>query len=277
MSDKLKNFQKTQVRHWFDFPSEYTDTTINFYGTDSEELFDKNNALDWNVSGGEQPTSHITQTNKYTKDSIKYTFNHAGMRGPELTNFTSIKRCPTNRILHIGASVTFGFGVNLGETYPHLLNEELNGCYWNVSPVNTVFQIIDTVEDLIEQVKPTTLIVSPPRYVQDFDYLNKVFRNTIQDKELSHMFLETKMTSKKSIQDAFLRYLNLIAKVYSVKIILINHGYKYWRDYKFNEKNNLIEYVTLDEKETYIDLSRDCRHPGVNSHKQIVKHLLKLL
>ena len=109
------------------------------------------------------------------------------MRGPEY-EYT----CTHTKILHIGASLTFGFGVNENETYPHYLSRLTHGCYWNVSPVNTVFQIVDTLEDLIEQIKPAVIFVSPPRYVQDFDYLNRTFRDIIKDGELSRMFFETK-------------------------------------------------------------------------------------
>jgi hypothetical protein len=275
---KLKNFQKTQVRHWFDFPSEHTNTTINFYGGDNEELFDKNNALDWNVNGGEQVTSHIKQTNKYTKDSIKYTFNSVGMRGPEMRDFTSINRCPTNRILHIGASFAFGFGVNEHETYPHYLNKIVNGCYWNVSPANTIFQVVDILEDLIEQVSPTAITITTPRFIQDFDFLTKTFRDTINDSELSRMFLETKMTSKKSIQNWLVKYLNLLSIRHNIKIIFVNHGYKYWKDFKrpIIENQNLI-FKDLSYADQFVDLSRDCRHPGPKSHEMFAEYLFKLL
>ena len=270
---KLKNFQKTQVRHWFDFPSEYKNKTIHFYGSDSEELFDKNDALDWDVTGGEQPTSHIKQTNKYKKDGIEYKFNSRGMRGPEY-EYT----CTHTKILHIGASFTFGFGVNENETYPHYLSRLTHGCYWNVSPANTIFQIVDILEDLLDKLKPSTLIISTPRFVQDFDYLHKTFREKIEDKELSHMFLDTKMESKKTIQNWWINYLNLLSKLHNFKVVFINHGYKYWKDFVFPKiESEDFKFLHLSEKEIYIDLSRDCRHPGPKSHKQVAEKIFKLL
>ena len=37
----FKNFQRSHVRHWFDFPSEHKNETLNFYASDNEETFDK--------------------------------------------------------------------------------------------------------------------------------------------------------------------------------------------------------------------------------------------
>jgi len=270
---KLKNFQKTQVRHWFDFPSEYKNKTIHFYGSDNEELFDKNDALDWDVTGGEQVTSHIKQTNKYKKDSIEYKFNSRGMRGPEY-EYT----CTHTKILHIGASFAFGFGVNENETYPHYLSRLTHGCYWNVSPVNTILEVVDILEDLINKLNPSAVIITTPRFVQDFDFLSKTFRHTINHKELSHMFLETKMQTKNIIQNWWVRYLNLLSITYDIPIIFTNHGYKYWKDFELPKANldNLI-FKDIPYADHFVDLCRDCRHPGPKSHKKFAEYLFKLL
>ena len=88
------------------------------------------------------------------------------MRGPEY-EYT----CTHTKILHIGASFAFGFGVNENETYPHYLSRLTHGCYWNVSPVNTILEVVDILEDLINKLNPSAVIITTPRFVQDFDFL----------------------------------------------------------------------------------------------------------
>ena len=103
----FKNFQRSNVRHWFDFPSEHKNETLNFYASDNEETFDKNASMDWKVQGGETPTSHITQDRTFTKDQINYKFNSEGFRGPEIKPSDA-----EYKVLHYGGSFSFGSGLN---------------------------------------------------------------------------------------------------------------------------------------------------------------------
>jgi lysophospholipase L1-like esterase len=65
-------------------------------------------------------TQHIALTREF---SSYYTTNSLGYRGPE---FTPEKPADTYRILMLGDSITFGWGVEDNQTFSHLLAQQLN-------------------------------------------------------------------------------------------------------------------------------------------------------
>ena len=273
----FKNFQRSQVRHWFDFPSEYKNKTVHFYASDNEETFDKNASMDWKVQGGETPTSHITQDRTYTKDQITYKFNSEGFRGPEIKPSDA-----EYKVLHYGGSFSFGSGLNEDEIYIHHLDQLLkqkysSTHYWNISPANTMFEVVTMIEEHIAQLEPNAIVISAPRFIQPSDFMTKAIKKTSTDKEIPKVFLDVKMQTKLHFRDIMFRYFNLICSQYNIKIIMQMHQYKMWIGFepKIKLHKNLINMKI--ENSDFIDLARDCRHPGTRSHKKIAQEIFKLL
>ena len=140
-----------------------------------------------------------------------------------------------------------------------------------------MFEITRLIEDHIIKLEPNAIVISAPRFIQSIDFMTKAIKETSTDKEIPKVFLDVKMQTKRHFRDIMFRYLNLICSQYNVKIIMQMHQYKMWVGFepKIDLHENLINMKI--ENNDFIDLARDCRHPGTRSHKKIAQEIFKLL
>jgi len=204
------------------------ETNINFCGSDTEELFNKNlktKPIDW----------------YYRNNPITYQRNNYGHRCKNIEEINL-----NNYFLVIGCSHTEGIGLYLEDTYSYLLSKEINYDYYNLALGGTGIDILQynllTWYNKIQQ-KPKFIVLQNPnnnrfsvikeeyienhgawiknKEINDFiilgdqiDYFNskcefakKVIKNTIKDVPIIELTFH--MAKKNSQEDETIQIYNI--------------------------------------------------------------------
>jgi len=117
----------------------------------------------------------------YTWQGIPVQINSQGLRGPEVN---SVKPPGTYRILNLGDSVVFGWGVEYKDTYGHRLQEALNQRYGNEE---TTYEVINAgvpgwnMENILAYLKAEGQAYQPDLILVHFTVVNDVYGGNAMD------------------------------------------------------------------------------------------------
>jgi hypothetical protein len=213
--------------------------TISYYATDSEDLCNKNKA----VNGPQWD---------YFNRPISYSFNSHGHRSKEVCDLA------TEYFLVIGCSISFGVGLPIEETYPYLLADQLGVDYYNMSVraagIDTAYY--NAISWLTECKIPPKFIVLqwpvPTRYLLtqgEAWSLHGAWDSELENQTFS---ASGSMIGYFDARKILLR--ETLHKIVNVPI---------------------IELMPADDYK--IDLARDYCHSGTSSQIEYVKHIIRKL
>lgn len=225
----------------------------SFIGLDSEELYSQNlktQESDW----------------YYRSNPITYHYNEFGHRSPSVD---SIK--DSNYILFAGCSFTEGVGLTLENTYPYLIAEQLGCSYYNIALGST------GIDALLHNVmmwlttcshKPAAIIIQWPdrsRFLSmpDFDTIVSNGAAWTKDQEaLEFMALGEAIGFFRCRYVLADKMIRVLAEGLETKLINI----------RFFTKIKTDDIVFPN-----VDLARDLKHAGTNSHKLLSSEIVNLL
>tara|TARA_B100001057_G_scaffold151746_2_gene151751 strand:- start:2454 stop:3251 length:798 start_codon:yes stop_codon:yes gene_type:complete len=233
--------------------------TIDLWnGKDTEE-----NSKPWvGGRGRDLFTAHVAQK-EAVKKHIEYRWNSLGLRGPE-PNYKANKK-----IIFGGGSLCLGNGVNVEESFPHIVATSLNASYMNLSPADTLTDLIDPLIEF-KNFEPDYIILNDTRFFQNYGWaLRQIYKmkKLEQDEGYKKHFTNSDIDCLK-LFDYFLKGL-----FPNAKFILAYCERRAWKSIIPNLNN--IYKVPFEAKETVVDLARDGFHPGVESHKIMAEMILK--
>lgn len=249
-------------------------TTTQFYGTDSQQLFERNlkNRTNW----------------IYSNKEVIYHFNSDGLRMKK--NLTEIN---DNYILFSGTSYTFGVGLAEENRFSNTVAKELNLDFVNCSgpTYSSKTQTINFFNLINSEYKLPKIFVLeyPPGEaysLYDNDNFLLFYRKHIPNEKYSeHIELYNKMKDVDFLYNEAIIYQNMIRSIckrLSIKLIEISLE----RDDKFTDQRvpNLID-ISVNNDDINFCYARDYRlvgdryigHPGIGIHNNIHNIILKSL
>lgn len=228
------------------------ETNINFYGADTEELYNKNlktKPVDW----------------YYRNNTITYQRNKYGHRCKNIEEIDL-----NNYFLVIGCSHTEGVGLCLEDTYPYLLSKELNCDYYNLALGGTGIDVLQynllTWYSTIQQ-KPKFIVLQNPndcrfsiikenQYIDNYGSWSKdrgVNEFTISGDQINYFnskYQFAKRLIKNTIKDI---------PIIDIDFLMVKNNSQ--------ENANVTVY--------HIDYARDDLHMGKLTHNQASTKILK--
>lgn len=240
--------------------SRQANTTVYTHGKDTGEVFPVGTV------GNDTFTSHLKQTYDYTDVQIEYRFNSYRTRGPEPVNNSKTK------ILVAGGSFAIGTGVNYSDTFASIVAETLNADHFNLSEYDSLYELIDPLQDIKDAFEPDYVIIQDTRFISEMGWIMKeVLSNS--DKEKRQFFWE--IFDKTNVlelttMDAWLNQTFPDAKIIWLVPEQRRKHFKNLPDFKYSEK---LEY----NKSHMVDLARDNVHPGPKSHVNIADIIIKFI
>jgi len=240
-------------------------STIDYYGHDSI------NAFEMGGVGRDPLTRHLTQNIDWDKRKIEYSFNSLGLRGPE-PNYSD-----DAKMLFVGGSLMHGVGVNEEDTFVHKTAKALNASYINVSDTDSLTELFDEIDDYMDVFKPNYLIISDTRFFDEFGHAWTLFwksKNKTKEERyiLTNELRPILIKRNQKVMELLLYKINNLYKDTTTVFITSNR-----KDFAFE---NIISYGTkilyLDNS-YFVDLARDNRHGGPDTHTNITHQLLNLL
>jgi len=159
-------------------------------------------------------TQHIALTREF---SAHYTTNSLGYRGPE---FTIAKPANTYRILMLGDSITFGWGVEDDQTFSHLLPGLLNHQHQgkNLEVINAGFHDGYAVDNYYVYLKNQGLQLKP-----DLVILNLFPWNDISD--LKEMVWQ--QTDERGLPDKVISTERIVRGGYHTEVVTSNWKFRF--------------------------------------------------
>ena len=145
-----------------------TNVTVEFVGSDREELFNQNLKT--------QPEDWY-----YRNKKIEYTYNSLGHRCKDIKDLNL-----SNYILFAGCSHTEGIGLELQHTYPYRLAERLNCDYYNLALGGTGIDIMTHnltmwSKKIANRPKAVVILWPDSTRFMTIDYADNVIQHLISD------------------------------------------------------------------------------------------------
>lgn len=251
-------------------------TVLNTYGKD-------NGSIRYNDSGKDPICTHLIQTFNYEGVNIEYKFNEFGLRGPSLKN-------KNKKILFAGGSFCFGTGVNVEQTFPYIISEQLDADYLNLSDVDSLSELIPILKDIKEKFKPDYFVLSDTRFITEIGWLrlyildrfpkqneqklgweaiadNTILSNGDIRRFAQHLF-------EKTDDDTLLMFEAFCKDLFDIPMIFVYFNRKSFANKTIDFK--YFKQIKLEAKDV-VDISRDNNHPGPLTHKMVADKILKLL
>lgn len=251
-------------------------SVLNFYGTDNEEDFLNN-------------LTRLPDNWIYKNKPITYKFNSSGLRMNK-----EVSEVSNEFVAGFGCSHTVGVGVNLEDTWIHLLAHDLNLDYINAGVSGgsvklcaiNFFNMLDSIARL-----PSIAVFAWPSSVrycfyEDGEFVFYLPRFITKDKKFKyHSEIYNNMLMTNTLTSEALFYRNI------VKVTCKRLGIKY-AEFTFDGFDDLINYgvkpIYKDPhtKDLNLDHARDVRdkttgsvfsHPGTRTHDSAKDEVLKQL
>jgi len=196
---------------------------------------------------------------------IIYKYNSLGLRGPE-PDFNASKK-----ILFLGGSFSLGTGVNLEDSFPQIVSEELKVDYINLSPANNLMDLYKPACNLIEDYKPDLIIVTDTRGFQESEWwLGDIHRLLLKhDPQLAELYKHSTRIARKDIFHLF------FSKIASKTLVVFKSTHHYWN---FTDKNTFgdIPVITWNSN-NFLDYARDNFHPGPFTNQMVANNFINEL
>lgn len=126
--------------------------TIHWFGTDTEELYDKN------LNDPQQRLE--LERNNWLNSTIEYSFNSGGHRGPEFN-------VDDEGFIVLGCSFTSGVGLHYDQIWPELLAKKLDQVSWNLGAagmgLDTAYRL---AEHYVPRLCPSKVILLAPSWTR---------------------------------------------------------------------------------------------------------------
>jgi hypothetical protein len=204
----------------------------------------------------------------YNTVNVEYRFNSLGLRGPEPDPNAEF------RILFLGGSLVFGTGLNVESTFAHMLASKYNASYINLSPCNFLLELFEPTVKYVKEFNPNVLVFSDVRGFQEAEwFVDHIYKAVLEKNEdLGKSYREGIIQSRKQISRMFFYSLRLLTD----NVIILRTPRYFWRS--LSSETHFANYpeIVLD-KEYYIDLARDCNHPGQMSHQKIADSVSEVI
>jgi hypothetical protein len=237
--------------------------TVNFYSTDNEERFKKNNIK-------------MGKSWKYYNSTIEYTFNSIGYRTKEIHELNN------EFLLTFGCSYTEGVGLHKSDIWPEHIAKNLNLDLYNHAKQATGVDIqyySAMLWNMNQMPKPKLVIVEWPYKT----------RKSFGSRQNDHIFIsdlsetptaDGKWWGKRYIQDTGEMELNLLFWIESFNNVWKLAGVPVLN---FTWDQDLLDYLGRSNYQTYLipikykDKARDLSHDGPLFHFETARKLRKLL
>lgn len=222
----------------------YANQTLSWLPSDSKELFFENIAK--NRQG-------LIENGWFPPKSIEYKFNSYGFRCKEFSE-------GAQSILFLGCSYTVGIGLNLEDTFSHIVSNKINLDLINLgiggSSADTAFRLGSY---WIPKIKPKVVVHLP----SGMDRIELVTPNRFFDLLPNYCPKDFKFFYEWVwLSDTTNSYMNALKNKLALEYIC---------------KENNIKFVYFNIQNTLktMDLARDLMHPGVKSHLNFANTLLE--
>ena len=237
-------------------------------------------------------SSHLTQTYDWAKHTVEYAWNNLGLRGPN-PNYSADKK-----ILYIGNSSTIGQGVPVENSFAHIASTELGYDYINLSDFYVMTDCIYKATEICKEYNPNIIVMNNARFISggDFGLANitylfgknvfKQFKDREQVEELKLAFKDVLLEDAQ--KNLYMLEQTLYSLCSDVKIIWFNNNPTSGRHNNKSGGSELFAHPEIyklcsgqveyyDYKQQVVDLARDNRHPGLQSHRNIANCLIEVL
>lgn len=223
-------------------------------------------------------SQHVTQTYDWDKHPFTYKWNSLGLRGPE-PDYNA-----NQKILTIGNSLTLGQGVPVENSCIHLLAEELQADYINLSEFFVLTDCIDQLLELAPKYNPDVVLIWTGRFITGLDMITNYGLKKIPD------FKDPDARSRVN-SAMFNTSANVVRMFEALVKETCPNAKAYWvtpeadansrpRDSWLNEEvwsKSDFDVIKINLFDSVVDLGRDNQHPGIESHKRlrdlICKHI----
>jgi hypothetical protein len=216
-----------------------------------------------------QDTSNVFNSNiksqssswKYHTTKVFYNRNSTGHRSKEIKDLSS------EYFLFIGCSITVGSAVALEETFPYIVAKHANKDYYNLAVEGAGYDMIAyNLSNWFKQtnIKPRAVIIKWPELFRTF----RIHNNTVipigpwnckADIGSAVTTEEWAGFEVVSSTDYFKHYSSIIKD--TVESLITSHG---------------ITIINVPDLLT-MDLGRDLKHPGTETHKALASSILNIL
>ena len=86
------------------------------------------------------------------------------------------KQIANKKIIFGGGSLCLGNGVNVEESFPHIVATSLNASYMNLSPADTLTDLIDPLI-IFKNFEPNYIILNDTRFFQNYGWaLRQIYK-----------------------------------------------------------------------------------------------------
>ena len=236
----LKLYQETLIGY-----QETGISTFGLYGQDTEVVYKQNLQT--------QPITWL-----YRDKSVIYNRNSYGHRSKEINQLNE------NFILFIGCSITVGSAVSLEDTFPHIVSKQLDIDYYNLAVEGAGPDLITyNIANWLNQIKkiPAAVVIQWPEIYRTFRQNGNAIipigpwscKNDIGVHITKQQWADYE---KQILTD----YFDHCFFIYKMTVLAVLKSYS----------------VSVVEIENFpvIDVGRDLKHPGINSHQQIANQVL---
>jgi hypothetical protein len=208
-------------------------------------------------------TIHVRQERDWTKTPFTYKWNSLGLRGPE-PDYDA-----TTKILFAGGSTALGCGVPLEDSYPYLIAKSLNASYINLSDTDSIDELVELLPQFTD-FNPNYVIIGDTRFIQFYNWaLADIYRAKHFESTMSHKRIFRKSDERFLMSfDGFVKSLFPNSKLYFARCVR--------RAFAEIPPLTYMKDITF-EKELVVDLARDNKHPGTESHKNFAERVLNCL
>lgn len=263
---KLETIVNFDINSWpYTHSSMVPNDAPMFYGTDSEQLYNRN-------------LKYAPQDWLYRNKKVNYTFNNYGLRMSD--NITSEGKS----IYFSGTSFTLGIGIDQNDRFSELVSNETKLNFINYSgPTYTIkLQVLSFFNYLKNHSKPDVLVIEyPPVSATTFFAKNKAlfcYHNHMSSiDEYAKLYRVLENSNFFYEEATYLRQqLKSVCKSLGIKLIELTFKPKE----QFIIDNDIFAY-DLDKVDTsdinlrYArDLFKDSGHPGIQVHRDIADYIL---
>ena len=222
------------------------------------------------VQGGRgkwRMTNHLNQERDWEK--ISYSYNDDGLRGPKPD--VNAKK----KIIFAGNCVFFGHGVYVEDSFPHIYSKKIGASYINISESRIFTDMIEDIDRISKWFKPDKIVFSSCRFFDASSFIelhmrlrfNKLFYKDKEQRSLIRNELRGRI--KKSHFTHMTYIFEYLKNKYKCPIVYIHQ--KDFNPFTYEG----INIININE-DLMVDLGRDNKHPGPQSHNLIANEIYKL-
>ena len=243
-------------------------------------------------TGSHLRSNHLQQTTDWEKYPFTYKWNSLALRGPE-PNYSASKR-----MLFIGNSSTIGQGVAVEDSFAYITANKLGYDYINLSDFYVMTDCLYQAVDICKKYDPQIIVMNNARFIAggDFGLANltylfgrkmfQKFEDREQAEQLKSAFKD--MLLEDAQKSLFMLEQTLYNNCTNAKIVWFNNSVTENRRNNKSGGSELFAHPDIynlcsgsikyyNYKEQVVDLARDNKHPGIQSHKNIAKCLMEVL